>query len=763
MKRATTLTIAALFCAAAPSHATDLYFDLNGTDPGFNVTSTNDPHEVNFTNATWNTDSTGGAGGILTTVSDGDILHFGLEHTGGNLFNWSYYTNVTVGGIHTYQTAGSTASINRFQKNNADGAGFQPLRWAPGAFFNTEKAASLWWNLGTFGDFEKVGNQWLIFSDGGVKVNGTCTISTNNVIVRNLVTIDNLSSFKLNGGELRFDDNLDDGGAVTANVGKLLGSGSVTRDGTANALNNLTVNFTGANMTNNTSDKIQFAWGIGASMTADATTDMEITKTGGTNYSDQVTVDWGSRTLDLNGDLNVTLLPGSETLVAGDSFDLFSDNLSGGFDNIDLPNLGDPGLIWSTAGLTASGVISVAVADTNAPSTPTGLSAISNVYTVSLDWDNNPEPTVTGYKVYRSETSGSGFAEIADVSVSEYHDSTTIPNDITYYYKVAAYNFVATEGLQSAEESTTVLFNLRNGDFELPALASGGTSIDANGDWTEDGSQQGIQKATWASEPEVADEQGAWMKGWNKSVTNSFYQDKTATSGVEYNLDAGFKVQDNFRANGGQVEMALVWLDGGSAEISRDSLDIDAAISTNTWAHTNVTAVAPSGSAMVRALFYWTTTTNAGTGSGEQSCMVDNATLTRYSTPSAYDTWASTFSLTEGPDGHDDSDGLANLSEYALGGDPTNANDVGTTPKTSIFEDGDTNTFEYVHVRRTDPNSGIAYHLLLTENLVYGQWATNTGFVVTGVGPDVDGFDTVTNRTSTTEAQKFIKLLIEQD
>ena len=133
MKKITTLLTATLLCAATVANAADLYFDMNGTSTGFGVNGDIDPFEVNFTNSTWNTDSSGGAGGVLTTVDNGDILHFGLEGTNGVLFNWTYFTNATIGGIHTYQTAGATnASINRFQKQ---GGGFVKLQWAPGAAF----------------------------------------------------------------------------------------------------------------------------------------------------------------------------------------------------------------------------------------------------------------------------------------------------------------------------------------------------------------------------------------------------------------------------------------------------------------------------------------------------------------------------------------------------------------------------------------------------------------------------------------------------
>jgi hypothetical protein len=610
----------------------DLYLDLNGTLAGFGVNSTVSPISVDPTLPIWNTDSTGGAGGVITTVNNGDILHFGLEGSDSILFNWTNYTGIVLGGIHTYQTLGSTANINRFQKNNADGTGFQTFSWAASnVTFNTEEACGLWWNLGTIGDFEKVGGEWLILGDGGPKINGTCTISSNSVIVLNTSTVNANSSFKLNGGQLRFNHNIDSSGPTTANLGTLSGSGEVTRDGGTNNLSNLTLNLGGVDMTDGTAtNNILLAWGMGATLASGGTTALEINKSGAATEADRLEVDWTSSTLTYGGDLVVSLLGGSDTLAAGDSFDLFSDNTAGAFDTITLPDLGDPGLVWSTTLLASSGIVSVAVADTNAPSAPTGLSAVTNVYTVELDWNDNPEPTVTGYRVYRSTSSVSNFVEIADVATSGYIDTTPNPNDITYYYRVTAYNFVDAESALSDPEAVFLQFALRNGDFELPAIVSGGTEISDSGDWVQNGSAQQIQHSPWATE---TGDQGVWLKGFTPSVTNSFYQDRDAAAGLDYSLDAGFKIESNFIANGGQLEMALVWLDGGGSEIDRDTLDVDSALGVTDWTHTDIVATAPAGTATVRSWFSFSTTTNANNGSGGKSSMVDNVSLTRFGTP----------------------------------------------------------------------------------------------------------------------------------
>jgi fibronectin type 3 domain-containing protein len=102
--------------------------------------------------------------------------------------------------------------------------------------------------------------------------------------------------------------------------------------------------------------------------------------------------------------------------------------------------------------------------DTTPPDPPTGLSATAGDSQVSLDWNNNGESDLDGYKVYRSTTSGSGYTQIADVSASAY-TNTGLTNGTTYYYVVTAYDTSSNESGYSSEASAT------------PASAGGGTGL----------------------------------------------------------------------------------------------------------------------------------------------------------------------------------------------------------------------------------------------------------------------------------------------
>lgn len=87
------------------------------------------------------------------------------------------------------------------------------------------------------------------------------------------------------------------------------------------------------------------------------------------------------------------------------------------------------------------------------PLAPTGLSAAAGDGTVWLNWNDNTEADLAGYNVYRSTTSGSGYAKINGslVSSSAYEDSSA-GNGTTYYYVVTAVDTLSNESDFSNED-----------------------------------------------------------------------------------------------------------------------------------------------------------------------------------------------------------------------------------------------------------------------------------------------------------------------
>ncbi|VGO20709.1 putative Ig domain-containing protein [Pontiella sulfatireligans] len=139
---------------------------------------------------------------------------------------------------------------------------------------------------------------------------------------------------------------------------------------------------------------------------------------------------------------------------------------------------------------------------------------------------------------------------------------------------------------------------------------------------------------------------------------------------------------------------------------------------------------------------------------------IDNLVVSG-SAPAPYSVWSNQYSLVQGPAGNDDGDALNNLYEFGLGGNPTNPSDLGYLPTLGKMSGGGSNWFEYIHVRQTDPDSGLLYYLELSDNLASNLWTTN-GYTVVGSGSFTNGFDAVTNRISTeTKDEQFIRLIIE--
>jgi len=105
-------------------------------------------------------------------------------------------------------------------------------------------------------------------------------------------------------------------------------------------------------------------------------------------------------------------------------------------------------------------------------------------------------------------------------------------------------------------------------------------------------------------------------------------------------------------------------------------------------------------------------------------------------------------------------DGLENLMEYALGGNPTSDDAAMVFPETYTADENGTNWFYQVYNQNTD--ASLTFAAGSAADLVnVSSWDTGDVFFV-GESPVVDGFKTVTNRTEAATAAKFIKLEVSQ-
>jgi hypothetical protein len=123
-----------------------------------------------------------------------------------------------------------------------------------------------------------------------------------------------------------------------------------------------------------------------------------------------------------------------------------------------------------------------------------------------------------------------------------------------------------------------------------------------------------------------------------------------------------------------------------------------------------------------------------------------------------YAGWADDWGADLGASTDDyDGDGVANIYEYGLGGNPTNAASTGT-PVTYQIENGDL-VYAYPQLA-ADQNSGLTYSLETRASLIDGDW-NNTGYVVVSTNVTGSTFDIVTNAVDMTESEGFVRLVIE--
>ena len=132
--------------------------------------------------------------------------------------------------------------------------------------------------------------------------------------------------------------------------------------------------------------------------------------------------------------------------------------------------------------------------------------------------------------------------------------------------------------------------------------------------------------------------------------------------------------------------------------------------------------------------------------------------LTTVAGDTRLDLWAADYGITDLLDDAD-GDGLDNLSEFALGGNPTNALDQGHAP--ASWSAG--SSLNYVYPMRSEQYSGVSYQLETTDDLIYGDWAETDLELGTATDGYAAGFDAVTNQMDTSvKNEQFIRLIIEE-
>ena len=94
--------------------------------------------------------------------------------------------------------------------------------------------------------------------------------------------------------------------------------------------------------------------------------------------------------------------------------------------------------------------------DVTPPAIPSGLVATGGDTSVGLTWTSNTDPDLAGYNIYRTTTTGVGYAKLNQTLAqsSSYLDGA-VSNGTTYYYAVSAVDTSGNESAKSMEASAT--------------------------------------------------------------------------------------------------------------------------------------------------------------------------------------------------------------------------------------------------------------------------------------------------------------------
>ena len=126
--------------------------------------------------------------------------------------------------------------------------------------------------------------------------------------------------------------------------------------------------------------------------------------------------------------------------------------------------------------------------DVTPPANPTGLGASAGNGSVSLDWNDNGEADLAGYRVYRSTTSGSGYSDISGLISGSSMTDNSVSNGTTYFYVVSAEDTTGNESGTSNQASATPQGS-SGGQVETLFFGGFESGIAADG-WTVSGNVQ---------------------------------------------------------------------------------------------------------------------------------------------------------------------------------------------------------------------------------------------------------------------------------
>jgi hypothetical protein len=421
---------------------------------------------------------------------------------------------------------------------------------------------------------------------------------------------------------------------------------------------------------------------------------------------------------------------------------------------------------------------------------PTALSAVPADALVKLNWNVDTSGSLAYYNVYRSTTSGSGYAPIATGVTTNTHTDLAVTNGTTYYYVATAVDTSAFETAYSLEASATPTTDLVIVDLNNNRQADARSATNSTGTFQAFGSSTLLGKVTV----------GQYLASMSRSVLKFPLQLSSlgshTTNDIQKAVLRMYMTSNTLGASG----------DGSVIEVFNSlTVPVNSAVSSNHFQDVTFTKTADWSSitsasspgqwyevdvtaAVLADLAQGETGTSAGTAfrlqlNNDIQILASNAIrrvefVDNFETipPAAsripqlrikwksgltpYDAWAALWlpANVSSPASDNDADGLNNLYEYGLNGNPINGTQAPAALPT-FTKTGE--SFIYVHPKRSD-DANLVYTVETTTDLVFGSW-TSTGYTVGGTDVTGGTLNYVTNTVDTVEDQKFIRLKIEQN
>jgi hypothetical protein len=82
------------------------------------------------------------------------------------------------------------------------------------------------------------------------------------------------------------------------------------------------------------------------------------------------------------------------------------------------------------------------------PAVPAGVSVIASTGSIEIAWEQNTEPDLAGYRIYRADGAGE-FARIAETQTSPNYSDRSVRSGVRYRYAVSAVDKTGNESAQS--------------------------------------------------------------------------------------------------------------------------------------------------------------------------------------------------------------------------------------------------------------------------------------------------------------------------